>query len=81
MSISNRIQKLEDLLDVGGRMIVLSRPYEMSDEQLERYMHAQGISTKTDDLIVSRKRFSDGHPDPWIKIDGELIDGPTALPN
>jgi hypothetical protein len=42
----------------------------MSDEQLERFLEGQGISTRTDDLVVSLKRFGDGQPDPWVKIDG-----------
>jgi hypothetical protein len=69
MSISNRIQRLEGLLATGGRMIVCSQPRDMTDEQLEQYLTSQGISTQLDDLVVSLKRFSDGHPNPWIKLD------------
>ncbi|WP_260598294.1 hypothetical protein [Sphingomonas endolithica] len=39
----------------------------------EQYLHGQGISTQTDDLVVSLKRFGEGHPEPWVKIDGEMI--------
>jgi hypothetical protein len=68
MSMSNRIQKLEDVLGVGARVLVLSQPRDMTDEQLERYLEARGISTRSDDLVVSLKRFGEGQPDPWVKI-------------
>ena len=69
MSISNCIQKLEDLLGTGTRLIVCSQPSDMTDEQLERYLASHGISTQTDDLVISLRRFGDGHPDPWVKVE------------
>jgi hypothetical protein len=70
MSISNRIHKLEELLGVGGRVIVLSQPCDMSDEDLEYYLESQGISSRTEDLIISLRRLGEGHPAPWVTIDG-----------
>ncbi len=70
MTMTSRIQKLEDLLGQRARIVVFSQPRNMSDEELERFLEAKGISTRTDDLIVSLKRLGDGHPEPWVTIDG-----------
>lgn len=81
MTISNRIQKLEDALGVGVSLVVFSRPSDMTDEQLEHFLESRGISTRSDDLVVSLKRFSDGHPDPWITIDGAAVPHPNHSAN
>ena len=65
---ASRIRKLEETLRVGARVIVVGRPRGMTDDELEAFLHANGISTATDDLIVSLQRFDDGDPDPWVKI-------------
>lgn len=69
MSISNRVQKLEDLLVAGSRLIVCSQPRDMSDHDMAQYLKSHGIPAATGDLVVSLKRFSDAHPEPWIRMD------------
>lgn len=65
---ASRIRRLEEMLGVGARVIVVGRPRDMTDAELEAFLHAQGISTASDDLIVSLHRFEDGDPEPWVKI-------------
>ncbi|WP_426265158.1 hypothetical protein [Sphingomonas sp. PWP1-2] len=76
MSISTRIRKLEDELGPDGRLIVCSRPADMTDPELEGYLHSFGISTTAQDLIISIERFGDRHPDPWVMIDGRAVAAP-----
>lgn len=69
-TIANRIRKLEEDLGLGVRVVVMGNPRDMTDEELEAWLHANGISTETDDLAVSLQRLADGDPDPWVKIEG-----------
>jgi hypothetical protein len=78
MSISTRIRKLEEELGPNSRIIVCLRPRDMTDDELEQHLHARGISTTNDDLVISLKRFAKGHPEPWVMIDGEMIDHQPA---
>lgn len=60
MPIETRIQKLEDQASARARLLVCTHPRNMTDEELEDYLTSRGISTQTDDLIVSLKRFREG---------------------
>jgi hypothetical protein len=65
---ASRIRKLEESLGIRGRVIVVGHPHEMTDAELEAFLEANGISTETDDLVVSLRRFGDGDPNPWVRI-------------
>lgn len=73
MSILTRIRKLEDDLRPDGRLIVCSRPADMTTPELERYLHSFGVTTTAQDLVISIERFGDGHPEPWVAIDGRAV--------
>lgn len=66
MPIETRIQKLEDQASARARLLVSAHPRNMTDEQLEDYLNSRGISTQTDDLVVSLKRFREGRSEPWV---------------
>jgi hypothetical protein len=70
--IERRISKLEEEGGIG-RVLVIGRPRDMTDAQLEAYLHARGISTTPEDLTISLKRLSAGEQSPWISVDGKLL--------
>lgn len=70
MSIETRIQKLEDQASARARLLVSAHPRVMTDEQLEDYLNSRGISTQTDDLVVSLKRCREGRSEPWVMARG-----------
>lgn len=66
MPMETRIQKLEDQASATARLLVSAHPRNMTDEELESHLSSRGISTQTDDLVVSLERFREGRSKPWV---------------